>query len=86
MNTTNLEQSQSPKSLFSLSRLSTVSSIHSDITQQALSPVIKKYMSAMETSLMDKLEIMIKSTLKRPSRELEFRQLEEKENKESTPW
>lgn len=40
----------------------------SDVTQQALSPVIKKYMNAMEASLMDKLELVIKSTIKRPSR------------------
>lgn len=83
MNTINSEQSHTPKSLLSVSHLSTVSSMNPDITQQALSPVIKKYMSAMEASLMDKLEVMIKSSLKRPSNAIEFH--EEQENKNYTP-
>lgn len=86
MNTINTEPNHSPKSLFSLSHLSTVSSTYSDITQQVLSPVIKKYMSAMEASLMDKLETMLKSNMRRPNRELEFPKLEEKENIDCTPW
>lgn len=85
INTINSEQSHNSKSLLSCSRLSTVSSVNSDVTQQALSPVIKKYMSAMEASLMDKLEVMIKSNLKRPSRELEFQKQVEKENINCTP-
>lgn len=83
MNTINSEQSHSRKSLLSLSHLSVASSINPKITQQPLSPVIKKYMSAMEASLMDKLELIIKHNLKWPTHDLEC--LNEKENKNSTP-
>lgn len=62
------EQSHSLQSL-SLSSMSSLSNLSNNVTQQTLSPVIKKYMSAMESSLMDKMEIMIKSTLKQPYRE-----------------
>lgn len=81
-NTINSEQSHTPKSLLSFSRLSAISN-NPDVTQQSLSPVIKKYMSAMEASLMDKLEVMIKSNLKTSSHVSEFH--EEAESKNSTP-
>ncbi|CAG9816249.1 unnamed protein product [Phaedon cochleariae] len=64
-----------------------VSSVSNDTTQQNLSPVIKKYLSAMESSLMGKLELIIKSTLKRPSRiENSRRHLEDVENTPCVPW
>ncbi|KAJ8927723.1 hypothetical protein NQ314_019784 [Rhamnusium bicolor] len=73
----------SPKSLLSMS----VSSISSNvnITQQTLSPVIKKYMNAMESSLMDRLETVIKNTLTRPTRSSLLMKEVGKENKENTP-
>lgn len=76
----NFEENHSSKSLLSLNRLSTVSSTGTHITQQTLSPIIKKYISEVEDSLMGKLEIMIKTELKRSSHELESRRQEEKEN------
>ncbi|KAG5898069.1 hypothetical protein JTB14_001775 [Gonioctena quinquepunctata] len=65
------DQSQSCSSINSISSVSnSVVSVlsNADLTQQTLSPVIKKYMTAMESSLMDKLQLVIQSTLKRPSR------------------
>ncbi|KAJ8977669.1 hypothetical protein NQ317_010408 [Molorchus minor] len=72
---------ESPKSLPFLG----VSSISNgvDITQQNFSPVIRKYISSMESSLMNKLETVIKDTLKRATRSSLAR--EEGKNKENTP-
>ncbi|XP_074028236.1 no distributive disjunction [Leptinotarsa decemlineata] len=55
----------------SVSSISSTASALSNLdpAQSNLSPVIKKYMTAMESSLMGKLELVIKSTLKRPGRE-----------------
>ncbi|XP_066147878.1 uncharacterized protein [Euwallacea fornicatus] len=59
-------------SVDSLSQISTMSSASAtsvgDLTQQALSPVIRKYMTKMEASLMIHLETVVKNTLKRPTR------------------
>lgn len=85
LSTISSEPSTCARSLFSLSTASTASNQQADITSQVLSPVIKKYITAMEVSLIDKLEIMIKSSLKRQSRELEYKSKHSNENEGCTP-
>ncbi|CAH1285893.1 unnamed protein product [Diabrotica balteata] len=74
------DQSQSPKSLSSSVASSITNTVRSSLDSisapQALSPIIRKYMNAMESSLMDKIGNVIQSTLKTESRE----QVMEKEN------
>lgn len=74
------EQINTSKSLLSFSGMSTVSGANTDITQHALSPVIKKYVSAMEASLMGKLEVLITTNLKKTSDGSKVQGQEEKEN------
>ncbi|KAJ8915834.1 hypothetical protein NQ315_004647 [Exocentrus adspersus] len=64
-----------------------VSSISTNIdaAQQTLSPVIKRYMTAMESSLVDRIETIIKNTLKRPSRSSLLLKEKEQNEKENTP-
>lgn len=52
----------SPKSLSSIS-ISSIAS-NTEVAQQFLSPVVKKYVAAMESTLTDKIEILIKSTMR----------------------
>ncbi|XP_050517252.1 kinesin-like protein Nod [Diabrotica virgifera virgifera] len=74
------DQSHSPKSLSSSVASSITNTLRSSLDSvsapQALSPIIRKYMTAMESSLMDKIGSVIQSTLKTESRE----QVMEKEN------
>lgn len=74
VNSTALDNS--PKSLMSMS----FSTISNDITQASLSPVIRKYMTAMESSLMSKMETVITNTLKRPTRQSILQKEKENEN------
>lgn len=46
-----------------------VASIGSDMTPHILSPIIRKYMNAMESSLMNKMEMVLKSSLNIPCKE-----------------
>lgn len=73
----------SPKSLSSIS-ISSIAS-NTDLVSQTFSPVIKKYMAAMESSLADRIEVLIKNTLQRPSRSSLLAREKENKDKESTP-
>lgn len=73
----------SSKSLSSISISSVMSNV--DVAQQSLSPVIKKYMAAMESSLVDRIEVLIKDTLKRPRRSLLLAKEKDRSDKENTP-
>lgn len=77
------ESSADTKSL-SISSVSSIINGHL-AAQQALSPLIKRYMGALESSLMNKLESIIMNSLKRPSRASLANNSHAKENIESTP-
>ncbi|XP_018567710.1 kinesin-like protein Nod [Anoplophora glabripennis] len=79
----NMTEASSPKSMSSISVSSITST--SDVVPQSFSPVIKKYMAAMEVSLTDRIETLIKNTLKKPSRSSLLAQGKEKSEKENTP-
>ncbi|XP_056631790.1 kinesin-like protein Nod [Diorhabda sublineata] len=55
--------------IHSIKSLSPNISVNSDMTQQLLSPIIKKYMNAMENSLMNKMELMLKTSMNVQPRE-----------------
>ncbi|XP_030749097.1 kinesin-like protein Nod isoform X2 [Sitophilus oryzae] len=50
------------------SSVTSIMSNYMDITQETLSPVIRKYITKMEVSIMDKLESVIKNSLKTPAK------------------
>ncbi|XP_060519953.1 kinesin-like protein Nod [Cylas formicarius] len=56
------------------------STVSSELTQQVLSPVIRKYMTKIEASLMDHLETVVKKTFQRHNV-----QIQDAKNKYSTP-
>ncbi|XP_044252573.1 kinesin-like protein Nod [Tribolium madens] len=58
----------STNSAFEVSPLLSSSLISTSSAQQNFSPVIRKYMNAMESSIINKLESVIKSTLRRSKR------------------
>ncbi|XP_050297767.1 kinesin-like protein Nod [Anthonomus grandis grandis] len=85
-------QSQlSEKSHFSSMNFSHLSSISAaagcvSVTQQSFSPVIKKYVKQMEESIIDRLETVIKNTIKRPTRTSIQAETFGKENTPNSHW
>ncbi|KAJ8948815.1 hypothetical protein NQ318_013467 [Aromia moschata] len=73
-----------PESLSSLNISSALSM--ADITQQNLSPIIKKHINAMESNLMNKLESIIINTLKIPTRSSLSKEDKNKENTPKLSW